>query len=55
MMIGHSPKARPYSSHSATPSVNAPYMPSEMPAKSLDRKVCRACGTNAPVVKVAAR
>ena len=54
-MMGHSPSARPYSSHSATPSVNAPYMRSEMPDKSFKRKVCKACGTNAPVVNVAAR
>ena len=33
--IGQAPSSSPYTSHSATPAVNALYMPSEMPRTTL--------------------
>ena len=42
----------PYSSHSATPSVNALYMPSEIPLTSRVLKLCQACGMKLAVVSI---
>ena len=49
--MGQAFSARPYTSHSAMPTVNTVYMPSEMPLTSRVRKVCSAWGTKLQVVE----
>src|SRR6516162_1980527 len=54
MMTGQLWIIMPNQNQSATPHANARYIISEMALVSLWRMMCSACGTKAPVVRVAA-
>ena len=53
--MGQAPSVKPYTNHSATPTVNTLYIPKEIPHTSRVRKVWSAWGTKLQVVSAAAK
>ena len=53
-MITASRRKIPYAIHMAMPSVNAPYIQSEMPSADRVRTILESCGMNEVVVRIAA-